>query len=97
MEHTNEYALRCYFKYNVEYNFTSIMYKVLALLQKTQNYIYLIACASGTFGDQCSSNCHCVKQPCNPMNGTCPNGGCQRGYKDDKCITGTYHGLIIVS
>ena len=47
------------------------------------------ACESGTFGNTCSRNCHCVNQACDPINGTCPDGGCQRGYKGTTCSTGT--------
>ena len=40
-----------------------------------------VVCESGTFGNDCSSNCHCVNQ-------TCHVGGCQRGYKGITCSTG---------
>jgi hypothetical protein len=47
-----------------------------------------VVCESGTFGNDCSSNCHCVNQTCDPEHGTCPVGGCQRGYKGITCSTG---------
>lgn len=59
------------------------------LTEYTQTYLRFAACAPGTYGNQCSSMCHCVNQPCDPINGTCPDGGCQRGYKGNTCSTGT--------
>jgi hypothetical protein len=50
--------------------------------------LFFVECDLGTFGNNCSSNCHCINETCNPMNGTCPDGGCQPGYKDDNCSTG---------
>jgi hypothetical protein len=47
-----------------------------------------VVCESGTFGNDCSSNCHCVNQTCDLEHGTCPVGGCQRGYKGITCSTG---------
>jgi hypothetical protein len=50
--------------------------------------IDFLECVSGTFGNNCSRNCHCVNQSCDPKHGTCPVGGCERGYTDITCITG---------
>jgi hypothetical protein len=36
--------------------------------------IDFLECVSGTFGNNCSRNCHCVNQPCDPKHGTCPVG-----------------------
>ena len=47
-----------------------------------------VACGSGTFGIHCSRNCHCVNQPCDPEDGTCHAGGCERGYEGITCSTG---------
>ena len=33
----------------------------------TQTWIHIAACGSGTFETYCSSICHCVNQPCNPI------------------------------
>ena len=54
-----------------------------------KTWIIFAACESGTFGNACSMNCHCVNQTCDPINGTCPDGGCQRGYKGTACSTST--------
>ena len=59
------------------------------LLNMHRKYIHFAACASRTFGNQCSSICHCINQLCNLINGTCPAGGCQLGYKGNSCSTGT--------
>ena len=49
-----------------------------------------VACVSDTFGNKCPGNCHCINQPCNPVHGTCPTGGCDRGYKGSTCSTGMW-------
>ena len=49
------------------------------------------ACGSGTFGNSCWGNCHCINQPCHPGHGTCPAGGCQSGYKGSTCSTGMWY------
>jgi hypothetical protein len=43
--------------------------------------IYFVVCESGAFVYNCASNCHCTNQPCDGEHGTCPAGGCQRGYE----------------
>lgn len=55
----------------------------------TQVLFTFVECVSGTFGDQCSKSCHCVNQPCNLQNGTCPDGGCESGYNGSTCSIGT--------
>jgi len=50
--------------------------------------LIFVACISGTFGNDCSSNCYCINQPCDPEHGTCPAGGCERGNKGSTCSTG---------
>ena len=50
--------------------------------------IVFVVCVSGTFGNNCFGNCHCVNQPCDPEHGTCPDGACQRGYTGNTCSTG---------
>ena len=50
--------------------------------------IDFLECVSGTFGNNCSRNCHCVNQPCDPKRGTCPTSGCQRGYNGSTCSKG---------
>ena len=63
----------------------------LSIFLYNQNIIYFntfLACESGKFGRQCSTNCHCVNQPCDHITGVCPPGGCKRGYKNSNCSTG---------
>lgn len=54
-----------------------------------KTWILFVECESGTFGNNCSSNCHCNNQTCDPINGTCPDAGCRPGYKGGTCSTGT--------
>lgn len=50
---------------------------------------FLLVCEARTFGNNCSGNCYCVsQQQCNKTTGTCPIGGCERGYKEITCSTG---------
>ena len=53
-----------------------------------------VECVPETFGNGCSSNCHCVNQTCSPVNGTCPAGGCKRGYEGNTCSTGMWYGRL---
>ena len=54
----------------------------------TIKLLIFVACAPETIGDNCTINCHCVNQPCDHEDGTCPAGGCQRGYEGINCNTG---------
>ena len=70
--------------------FTPIIFKIVSFtkyLKKT--WIIFAACESGKFGNKCSVNYHCVNQTCDPINGACPDGGCQRGYKRTTCRAAT--------
>ena len=58
--------------------------------------LLFVECGSETFGNNCSSNCHCINETCNPINGTCTDGECKRGYKDDNCSTGMWYWWLIV-
>ncbi|XP_064624769.1 receptor-type tyrosine-protein phosphatase T-like [Lineus longissimus] len=41
-----------------------------------------------TFGDSCDYQCHCAGNvPCNPVNGSCPNG-CADGWEGEYCQRG---------
>ena len=43
-------------------------------------------CNQGTFGAECKSRCHCVNGiGCNNVNGHCPNGDCDSGWKLRTC------------
>ena len=55
-----------------------------------------VACVSDTFGNNCPGICHCINQPCNPVHGTCPAGGCDRGYKGSTCSTGMWYGWLVL-
>jgi hypothetical protein len=57
--------------------------------------IYFVVCESGAFGYNCASNCHCTNQPCDREHGTCPAGGCQRGYEVITCSTGTFNTYLV--
>ena len=46
---------------------------------------YDLACVSEQFGDKCTQTCHCINTPYDPIAGTCPPGGCQRGYAGRTC------------
>jgi hypothetical protein len=53
--------------------------------------IYFVVCESGAFVYNCASNCHCTNQPCDREHGTCPAGGCQRGYEGITRSTDTFN------
>jgi hypothetical protein len=39
-------------------------------------------CDQGTFGQECKSRCHCLNGVgCNNVNGQCPRGHCDAGWK----------------
>ena len=54
----------------------------------TIKLLIFVACVPETIGDNCTINCHCVNQPCDHEDGTCPAGGCQRGYEGINCSIG---------
>nr|AJA37865.1 fucolectin-related molecule [Littorina littorea] len=52
-------------------------------------------CANGTFGENCSRQCHCMSGHCNVTSGRClDTGQCRDGWTsascDQVCISGTY-------
>ena len=63
------------------------------------NTTYFVACTAGTFGSQCLEDCHCrnVSFPCNHVHGTCPEGGCQRGYKGGSCTIGKESAWLLLN
>ena len=52
------------------------------------NISLFTACESGKYGNGCSGTCFCFNQPCDPIHGMCPPGGCTHGYKELNCSTG---------
>ena len=58
---------------------------------------YLIECLSGTFGVNCSSECHCNNNSqCNKETGNCGSSGCAPGWTEHNCSEGKNTNLIIV-
>ncbi|XP_033748268.1 multiple epidermal growth factor-like domains protein 11 [Pecten maximus] len=53
-------------------------------------------CAQGTFGQSCSSRCHCRSSECDPVSGNCTHqpSGCLAGWRgarcDQACEEGTF-------
>ena len=46
-------------------------------------------CEKGTFGEDCKSRCHCLNGVgCNNVNGQCPSGHCDAGWKPGTCSQG---------
>ena len=49
----------------------------------------ITACDKGTFGEGCRSSCHCLNGVgCNNVDGQCPRGGCDAGWKKNTCSEG---------
>lgn len=66
------------------------------VIPETISYIFFFllhetVCQNNTYGAGCSEDCgHCFSgQQCNHIVGTCPIG-CDAGYYNDRCKTGTY-------
>ena len=52
-------------------------------------------CEEGTFGQNCSSPCHCLNdRPCDHINGSCPNNLCAPGWKSNNCSTGSFKSTV---
>ncbi|XP_052277989.1 uncharacterized protein LOC127876667 [Dreissena polymorpha] len=49
-------------------------------------------CMNGTYGPNCESRCHCLKGPCDTINGTC-GSGCQAGWRGAACNETCDNGL----
>ena len=46
-------------------------------------------CDQGTFGEECKSRCYCLNgEGCNNVNGECPSGHCDAGWKTNTCSEG---------
>ena len=46
-------------------------------------------CDKGNFGKECKSRCHCLNGVgCNNVNGQCPRGHCDAGWKANTCSEG---------
>ena len=62
--------------------------KVINSKEKVTQMIYSlnIACEPGSFGINCSSECHCqVNVTCNHVFGSCKNNACASGYEGKNC------------
>ena len=63
----------------------------------------ITACDKGTFGEGCRSRCHCLNGVgCNNVNGQCPHGDCDTGWKTRTCSEGkvfllSYWTLCLIS
>ena len=43
-------------------------------------------CDKANFGEDCNSRCHCLDSVgCNNVNGQCPRGHCDAGWKTNTC------------
>ena len=48
--------------------------------------LLITECDKGTFGEGCRSRCHCLNgDRCHNMNGQCPRGNCDAGWKPNTC------------
>jgi hypothetical protein len=51
--------------------------------------VYLSACNPGSFGTGCAETCRCKSNvSCDHINGACPDGMCEIGYKGTNCSQG---------
>jgi hypothetical protein len=49
----------------------------------------ITACDKGNFGKGCRNTCHCLNGVgCNNVNGECPCGNCDAGWKPNTCYEG---------
>lgn len=44
-----------------------------------------LACNNWYFGTNCSTECNCLVEPCNKVDGICPFGGCKEGWHGESC------------
>ncbi|XP_052087932.1 multiple epidermal growth factor-like domains protein 10 isoform X2 [Mytilus californianus] len=42
-------------------------------------------CDNWYFGNNCTMKCNCLTGPCSWFTGTCPPGGCKKGWQGDSC------------
>ena len=51
----------------------------------------LTGCSDGSFGQNCSSTCHCFEKiTCDHISGVCPDGSCASGWSGSDCNTGRH-------
>ena len=61
-------------------------------------FFLITACDKGTFGEGCRSRCHCLNGvKCKTVNGQCPNGHCDAGWKTHTCSESKVKVLLILS
>lgn len=89
---------RAKLKRNFIFTFLSLLLTsgciLLSYLKQYHTFFFLLhetVCQNNTYGAGCSEDCgHCFSgQQCNHIVGTCPIG-CDAGYYNDRCKTGTY-------
>jgi hypothetical protein len=52
---------------------------------------FFLACVSPSYGRNCENYCYCFNnQSCDLVSGTCPSGGCQKGWEGISCSMGLY-------
>ena len=75
----------CYFELNgYSFYFHFQIHCFLLLL-----WFLMTECDKGNFGEDCKSGCHCFNGVgCNNVNGQCPNGHCDAGWKPGTCSQG---------
>ena len=60
-------------------------------------YFRLPECDGGTYGQNCMTSCHCLNDnPCDPINGSCPDNLCAPGWKGISCSKGSINLSIFI-
>lgn len=47
--------------------------------------LHPLACNNWYFGTNCSTECYCLAEPCNKVDGVCLLGGCKKGWHGESC------------
>jgi hypothetical protein len=77
------------------YKTANCLLMVLCKIKIHNIYGCITACVSEQFGDKCTQTCHCINTPYDPIAGTCPPGGCQRGYAGRTCSRSMYKCFVL--
>ena len=60
-------------------------------LLRFKHILFFSACESPRFGRNCKNYCYCFNnQACDHVSGSCPGGGCQKGWEGTSCSAGLY-------
>ena len=82
----------------LRFSLTSI-YKIANCLLKKIKILNIngciTTCLSGKFEDKCTRTCHSINKSCDPIAGTCPPGGVQRGYTGRTCSRGMHTCFVL--